>query len=376
MSNLSYRKNIIEKYNISDTDTLIELLEGSVSDKIQKMEQINKGDAGTIYKLQLNKSTNCILKLYNTNDNDNNNNNNTYFKIIKDIIIHNKIRVLIINNICPNFIYYYYSNLLLSNFLLDKKNKTNIYLIMEYCNGTLVDFLKPIYPLEYYESMVFQICISVLCMQKYLKMLHNDFHSYNITFKEINKDCVFNYNINNINYYVPSFGFLFVVIDFEKSILIDLESESDKNKIDKINKNYDFKSLKYLHHRPIKILLKEHGIVILKDFLNLINKKYLDKITEILEKEKKTSKYINHNAERREKLLFRTAFHYAIENNYLDFSNNNININLDLINKIKKLKELTENIFQSEEPIEKLLNKYFKKYQEKIKFDKTFNIKF
>ncbi len=290
--------------------------------------------------------------------------------IIKDIVIHNKLRSIIINNICPNFIYYYYSNVLISNILLldDNKSSEKLYLTMEYCDGTLVDYLKTIYDIEHYESLFFQICVSVLCMQKCLKLLHNDLHSYNILFKKINKDTIFNYNINDINYYIPSFGFLFVIIDFERSILLDniKESKYKKEIEDKINKNYDFNNLKKLYHRPVKIILKNKNIDNMQDLLKLIQNQ--DHKTDIF----------NFNKDNKDdKTLFSSTLHFILDNNYLDLSNF---IDKETSNVITILKELTNNIFLSEKPIEELLNIYFKKYQKKIlsnnSLSKSFNIHF
>ena len=53
----------------------------------------------------------CALKLYKQDKND------IYAKIIKDIIINYKTKYLIDQNICPNFVYYYYSNVIMNRLL-------------------------------------------------------------------------------------------------------------------------------------------------------------------------------------------------------------------------------------------------------------------
>ena len=164
-------------------------------------------------------------------------NKDIYNSILKEIIILNKIKYVIDNNICPNFVYFYYSNILLQKLLIDGKisyeidsiniyklNLVNLYTVMEYCDGTLIDFFNEEYDIDIYKSFVFQICCAILCLQKHIGIKHNDISATNIMFIKINENTVLNYKINNINYFIPTYGFLFVIIDFDKSQFITKEN--------------------------------------------------------------------------------------------------------------------------------------------------------
>lgn len=368
--NLEYRKNIIDTYNIKNPNILVNLLEGNVVDKIEEMQYITKGDVGSIYTLQLDLNTICILKMYNMKL------KNVHAKIIKDIVIHNKIKKLILNDICPHFIYYYYSNLLTSNLLLKENINYNIesvkidnlFLIMEYCDGTLVDFLNDIYSAEHYESMYFQIYYATLCLHNVLRLFHNDLHVYNIMYKNIDKNIVFNYNINGKNYYIPTFGHLFLIIDFERSVFVDMieDIEEKKKAENKLNTNFDFNKLKNIHYRPIKIILKKHNVADIKGILNNVYTNV--KIT--------VQEYINKNSKLfDDSTLYDKILHYVIDNNYLDLSKFVDNGKYKKLNEIiTLLKNMTQNIFLSTDSPEVILNKNFNKYQNKINFDKTFKL--
>jgi hypothetical protein len=214
-------------------------------------------------------------------------------------------------------------------------------------------------------------------MQKYLKILHNDLSISNILYKTIKKDITFQYNINNVSYCVPTFGYLFVVIDFEKSIFVDTIVDQHEKKLinQRINTNYDFHMLTKLYHRPIKAALRKKKITKVSDLLKLIdNDEHLNNIENLIKTEKQLYTYKNSkNLEKKDKLLYSAILHLIIDNNYINFSEY---IDNDTINVIHRLQEMTNNIFLSTEPIDILLNKYFKKYQVNCEDSKIFNINF
>ena len=76
-------------------------------------------------------------------------------------------------------------------------------------------------------SLLFQILYAIMCYSHFAKKIHRDLQPNNIFIKYIDKDSVFIYKINNINYYVPSYGYLFMIGDFGLS--------GDCHKV-----NYDF----------------------------------------------------------------------------------------------------------------------------------------
>lgn len=378
-SSLEYRNNIIEKYNITNENNLIV----SSFNDFDNIKKVNEGDEGIIYNLQLENNATCILKVYKTMPKHGYSQIDIYEKIIKDIIIHNKVKILIMKNICPNFIYYYYSNLLATDLLINRNIQDNIdiidikdiFIVMEYCDGSLIDFFETIHPIEYYESLFFQICVSVLCMQRHLNMLHNDLSISNILYKKIRNNTILQYNINDISYCVPTFGYLFLVIDFEKSILVNTINDSKEKQLvlDKIRSNYDFHMLLQLHHRPIKAILRKNNITKHSDLLDLVkNKKHLSKINKLIDKIKKSYNYKNNkDSYIKDKILYSSILHFMIDNDYLDIKQY---VDDDTMKIIDKIKEMIDNIFSSTNQIETLLEKYYKQYQTTCKKTIEFNV--
>jgi hypothetical protein len=328
-------------------------------DKNDLIDEIGKGDVGIIYKIKINNEV-CALKLYK---------DNIYAKIIKDIIINYKTKYLIEQNICPNFVYYYYSNVIMDkllrqeqidydNLTIDKLKLDNYYFVMEYCDGSLIDFFNDEHNLEIYKSCIFQICCAIYCLQKYVKIYHNDLSITNIMFKKINKNIVFHYNINGIDYYVPTHGYLFVIIDFEDSIFF---IKDDKP-------NYDFKDLITLHTRPIKSLLRKNNINNVDELLKLIK---LDNthIKKIINSAKHSYTYRNALTEKiKDNLIYTKLYHEALKNKSIDYKK----FYTEKTKKIVKLlKYYSDNIFTSKDKVEDLLYNHFTEFFDKSLYSNT-----
>jgi hypothetical protein len=250
---------------------------------------------------------------------------NTYNVLIKEIIIMNKIKNIIDNNTCPNFLYLYYSNVLLQKLLNDKKEIYNIdsidiyklnlkshYNVTDCYDGTLDDFFSEEHDIELYKSCVFQICVAVYCMQKYIGIYHNNLNTKNILFKFIDKHIVLNYNINNVKYYVPSHGFLFVITNFEESVFITKEN---------FKLNRDFKYLKKLHHGPLKAVLRKNNIITPHDLLKIMNITSIKKIFDMLKlNDEPYNYYFSKNKKKISDELFSKIFYSSFTGNIIDFS--------------------------------------------------------
>ena len=109
-------------------------------------------------------------------------------------------------------------------------------IIMEKCENTL-DYLleEELINMEELESALFQVIMNLLCYQKAFKMTHNDLHTNNIMFINTDKQFLY-YNYNNLLYKVPTFGKIYKIIDFGRSIF------TFKGKVfasDSFNKNED-----------------------------------------------------------------------------------------------------------------------------------------
>ena len=67
------------------------------------------------------------------------------------------------------------------------------------------------------KSALFQIIITLLCYQKAFKMTHNDLHTHNIMYNKTDKQYLY-YKYNKKLYKVPTFGKIYKIIDFGRSI--------------------------------------------------------------------------------------------------------------------------------------------------------------
>ena len=336
-------KYLIEHYKSFDKNDLTDEIE------------IGKGDVGIVYKIKINNEI-CALKLYKQSKNM----NDIYTKIIKDIIINYKTKYLIEQNICPNFVYYYYSNVIMdkllrleqidyANLSIDKLKLNNYYFVMEYCDGSLIDFFNDEHDLEIYRSCIFQICCAIYCLQKHVKIYHNDLSITNIMFKKIDKNSVFHYNINSIDYYIPTYGYLFVIIDFEDSVFF---VKDDKP-------NHDFKYLMTLYTRPIKMLLRKNNINTVDKLLDIMNTDKIN-IKKIIDDVKHSYIYINALTEKiKDNLIYTKLYHKAIEKSLFDYKKF---YTRDTAEIVELLKYYSDNIFKSKDPIDKLLYKYFPEF--------------
>ena len=64
--------------------------------------------------------------------------------------------------------------------------------------------------------LYFKDFIALAYLQKYFK-LHNDLHIDNIMYQRTNKTYLY-YKFNNIYYKVPTYGYIFKIIDFGRAI--------------------------------------------------------------------------------------------------------------------------------------------------------------
>tara|TARA_R110002074_G_scaffold13933_1_gene49101 strand:- start:3940 stop:5679 length:1740 start_codon:yes stop_codon:yes gene_type:complete len=89
---------------------------------------------------------------------------------------------------------------------------------MEKCENTL-DYLMENDMLDNKEwtSCLFQIIISLTLFQKSLSFTHNDLHTNNIMYVPTDKKFLY-YSVNNITYKVPTYGKIYKLIDFGRSI--------------------------------------------------------------------------------------------------------------------------------------------------------------
>ncbi len=254
--NLDYRKNIDNTKNLHNINKCEELL-----NKIDNIEKIGEGKEGIIYYVTSPQCGSVVMKINKEEKNKIYKNEKKFITLIQKIIL---------DDICPNFIYTY---------IINKK-----YILMEYADGDLSKLYKDediFFNKKIIKNIIFQILIGILVMQKILFMVHNDLYIKNIFYKKISKSNIkyFEYNINGKKFYLENIGFLIMIADFgnSQSLLIPESNNrctysSIKNMI---KNNYDFVLLnKILFSYEYKKIIR--SIFSLKtDIYIIINNNYL-----------------------------------------------------------------------------------------------------
>ena len=216
---LEYRKNTNDKFNLKNMIKCIELIDSN------SMLFIEKGQQGEIYKVNSDTCGSVIVKKKLIREKDSKWANNEQW--IKDEFeVEYKIMLLtnrlIDNFICPNFVKAY------------DFNKGIPLIIMEYADGDCNFLFKNEYKdTDIYKSFVCQVLIGIYIFNNYTMLYHRDMKPSNILYKKINKHTVFHYKINNNDFYIPTYGYLFMICDFGVA-----KFKLDGRNTDIINLNY------------------------------------------------------------------------------------------------------------------------------------------
>ena len=97
------------------------------------------------------------------------------------------------------------------------KNFPVIYLFIESLEGTLEDIIQKEMNLDLLKSCLFQITFALIYLQKHYYFTHNDLHINNIMYQSTDRPYLY-YKYNNQYYKVPTYGKIFKIIDFGRSI--------------------------------------------------------------------------------------------------------------------------------------------------------------
>jgi hypothetical protein len=92
-------------------------------------------------------------------------------------------------------------------------------IVMEECEDTLDALIEndEITSVEQWSSILMQVIMTLIAYQKMFWFTHNDLHTNNIMFVETKKEYLY-YAYNGKHYKVPTFGKIFKVIDFGRSV--------------------------------------------------------------------------------------------------------------------------------------------------------------
>jgi hypothetical protein len=303
-----------------------------------KIKFLGKGGQGNVYLINSNKCGTLVFKIYFI-----------YSDCNKEVLFLKKCRQLIDNNVTPHFIYIY------DHMIINK----NDYVLLEYADGNLENWLEYQHTEMEWLSFLFQILQGIYVMQYNIKIYHADLKPKNILYKKI-KHGYFKYKIKDKIYYVPTFGFLFMIADFGKSqcLLID-NNEIAKNNIQSlINDNSDFEHIESLPKR-ILVTALENKYKNIDEFLEFINNLADNNFYKYLktEKEKISLQLKNYPEHIKTKMLLRSLLYYALENKFVGHK--------DIDEKYYSLKyppnnidEFIERIFSLKIPIDVILSKF------------------
>ena len=317
----NYRTNIIKENNLINLN-ICKIL---IKKNNYKLDNLNERlqNQTFIYKIYSKKCGSVILKLFKKKHKYINMFNN-------EINLMYKVKKLIDMNICPNFIYIY-----------DYIQNKDLQIIMEYADGD-TDFLftKKNINSKLLKSYLFQIFVGILCLSKILKIFHRDIKPKNIFFKKIDESIIFNYRINNINYNVPTYGYLFIIGDFgiAKDYYSTNNLEYKKFIINNLENNTDYKKFKnHIYWLITDNVIKKYNTINL--FLDILNSKDIIIIKN------------NFNLENPKNFNYIVKF--CIENNLLNFKEFVSNYNII---------EFIFNVIDDKDNIETIIYKNFKEF--------------
>ena len=105
----------------------------------------------------------------------------------------------------------------MDDYIVTIKRLPVAYLFIEQLEGTLEDIIKYELSLPLLRSCLFQVTFALLYLQKTLHFTHNDLHINNIMYTSTDKPYLY-YKFNNQYFKVPTYGKLFKIIDFGRSV--------------------------------------------------------------------------------------------------------------------------------------------------------------
>ena len=108
----------------------------------------------------------------------------------------------------------YYSDIVVA----ELKKCPAITLFIEKLDGTLDDLIESSLCLDEIKSCYFQVAFSLAYLQKIYGFTHNDLHISNIMYAPTEKKYIY-YKFNNMYFKIPTYGKVFKIIDFGRSII-------------------------------------------------------------------------------------------------------------------------------------------------------------
>lgn len=351
--------------NIKNNNNLINLNE--CKKKIyDRSKFLGKGGQGSVYKIESPTCGGVVLKVYHKKTDEK--------QIYREINILDRVKKLIEDNICPNFLYYY------DFFKIKKNNETDINILMEYADGDLEKWVCETHSDVEWLSLLFQFIVGVHIIQKYLKGYHSDLKPKNIFFIKTNKkdNQYLEYIINTKSYYLQNTGYLFILSDYGhfQSLFFDDNDMEQEDIQSAIRENQDFDFMKDFSKRiQVTNLLKKYNIEKLNDKFRDVEKYQTYHKNELDIVNRQMKKYPTHIKNR---FINRNLLYFALEEKLINYEDEIKNgLNQEQIPPNEKIKNLLETILSEKENIDRLFEKYFIDFTNKkdnMEIIKKFNL--
>ncbi|MBA43169.1 MAG: hypothetical protein CMF62_04060 [Magnetococcales bacterium] len=209
------------------------------NNKIQiKEKKVGSGFVGEVFEISFIKDNTTIFKfIVKRQPFDIRYRYERYFNIETAKLVNNKV--------IPNFIKHYDSYVL----------NNQVSFLMENADRGLDHWSLKERTFEQYLSFAFQILSALYVFKKYIRGCHYDVSYQNIMYIKLKdtEDKYFEYKINEVSYYIPIFGKLFLLIDFGRGRSLKLSKDNETKKcIEEDTDLYRFKNIfeemKYLYH--------------------------------------------------------------------------------------------------------------------------------
>ena len=199
-----------------------------MKDNIILEKRIGEGDWGNVYMTYLknkiiNKNKFAIKVTKITKYDYNNPFTDSSYSWYEIWILKDIIKPLVVNSICPNLPLY------IDTFLCDKcdfvfkNNKKQfpcISIATELGRGDLKCFFLNYFPNEkLLLSILFQILAGLHAIQMSGQILHNDIKLNNVLYYKVRPGGYWKYIVNNKSFYVPNYGYIFIINDFGVSTM-------------------------------------------------------------------------------------------------------------------------------------------------------------
>lgn len=260
--------------SLKDRQELYKKYNGMAITKLKKKNLLGEGVQGKVYKYcedqgiciavkkvyMDNKQSKYINKINSTQALKNN--------LFIELFSNKLINTLLIENISPNFIFFYNNHFEEREGICWEEYPYSSYFYNEYIDNA-ESFASWVYKnkpricipkrinftptsngddaLKLFYNAFFQIITAIYAAQKHFGLIHLDLHAENIIVKKIKKGGYFKYILGDTEYNVPNLGYLFLINDYGFAWI-------PKNK--KKNKEYDINFLlnDIKNHCNIKII--------------------------------------------------------------------------------------------------------------------------